>query len=51
MGVIVWRNDVRETMVKENDGGGWSSNGMVLWLERRQNRDAVEWWRERPRLR
>jgi hypothetical protein len=37
---------VRETTVKENDGGRWNSDGMVLWLVRRQNRDAVEWWRE-----
>jgi hypothetical protein len=28
---------------KGNDGGGWSSNGVVLWLGRRQNRDAVEY--------
>jgi hypothetical protein len=33
---------VRETAVKGNDGGGWSSDGMVLWLGRRQNGDAVE---------
>jgi hypothetical protein len=32
--------------LKENDGGGWSSDGMVSWLGRRQNADAVEWWRE-----
>jgi hypothetical protein len=30
MGVIVWRYDVRGTAVKGNDGGGWSSDGMVL---------------------
>jgi hypothetical protein len=30
-------------VVKENDGGGWSSDGMVLWLGRRQNGDTIEW--------
>jgi hypothetical protein len=37
--------------VKGNDDGGWSSDDMVLWLERRQNGDAVEWWGEWPMLR
>jgi hypothetical protein len=32
--------------VKGNDGSGWSSDGAVLRLERRQNRDVVEWWGE-----
>jgi hypothetical protein len=27
--------------VKENDGGGWNSDGLVLWLERRPNGDMV----------
>jgi hypothetical protein len=27
-------------------GSGLSSNGVALWLERRQNGDAVEWWGE-----
>jgi hypothetical protein len=45
MGVIVRRDDGSETVVKENDDG-WSSDGVVLWLGRRQNRDAVEWWGE-----
>jgi hypothetical protein len=31
------------TMVKENNSGGWSSDDVVLWLRRRQNRDAIEW--------
>jgi hypothetical protein len=35
MGVIVSRDDVHETMAKENDGGGWSSDDMVFWLGRR----------------
>jgi hypothetical protein len=43
MGVIVRRDDGRGTTVKENDGNRWSSDGMVLWLGRRQNEDAVEW--------
>jgi hypothetical protein len=42
VGVIVWRDDERRTAVKGNDGGEWSSDGMVLWLGRRQNGDAVE---------
>jgi hypothetical protein len=32
--------------VKENDGDGWSSDGVVLWLGRRQNEDTIEWWRK-----
>jgi hypothetical protein len=42
MGVIVRRHDGHEIVVKWNDGGRWSSNGVVLWLEWRQNGDAVE---------
>jgi hypothetical protein len=38
----VWRDDRRGTTVKGNDSGGWSSDGVVLWLRRRQNIDAVE---------
>jgi hypothetical protein len=30
--------------VKGNDNGRWSSDDVVLWLGRRQNGDAVEWW-------
>jgi hypothetical protein len=44
MGVVVRRDDGCETTVKGNDGGGWSFDGVVLWLERRQNGDVVEWW-------
>jgi hypothetical protein len=51
MGVVVWRDDRCGMMVKWNDDGRWSSNGMVLWLERRENADAVKWWREWLRLR
>jgi hypothetical protein len=46
MDVVVRRDDGREMTVKRNDGGGWSSDGVVLWLERRQNGDVVEWWGE-----
>jgi hypothetical protein len=46
VGVVVRRGDERGTAVKENDGGGWSFNGVVLWLGRRQNGDAVKWWGE-----
>jgi hypothetical protein len=38
----VLNNDERGTTVKGNDGGGWSSDGVVFWLGRRQNKDAVE---------
>jgi hypothetical protein len=30
VGVIVWKDDKRETAVKGNDGGGWSSDGVIL---------------------
>jgi hypothetical protein len=40
----MWRDDVRETTVKWNDDDGWSSDYVVLWLGRRQNKDKVEWW-------
>jgi hypothetical protein len=36
------RDDMRGMAVKENDGGGWSSDSVVLWLRRRQNGDAIE---------
>jgi hypothetical protein len=45
-GVIVRRDDGRGTEVKENDGGGWSSNVVVFWLGMSQNGDTVEWWEE-----
>jgi hypothetical protein len=38
----VQRDDGRETTLKGNDGDGWSSDGMVLCLGRRQNDDVVE---------
>jgi hypothetical protein len=46
VGVVVQRDDGRVTAIKENDDNGWSSDGVVLWLGRRQNGDVVEWWRE-----
>jgi hypothetical protein len=42
MSVVVRRDGECGTTVKGNDGGGWSSDGVVLWLVRRQNRDVVE---------
>jgi hypothetical protein len=42
---VVRSDDGREIVVKENDGGRWSSDGVVLWLGRKQNGDAVGWWR------
>jgi hypothetical protein len=42
----VRRDDERGMAVKGNDGGGRSSDGVVLWLGRRQNGDVVEWWGE-----
>jgi hypothetical protein len=39
----VWRDNRRGTAVKENDSDIWSSDGVVLWLEMRQNGDAFEW--------
>jgi hypothetical protein len=30
------------TIMKGNDGGGWSYDGVVLWVGRRQNEDVVE---------
>jgi hypothetical protein len=39
MCVVVWGH---ETSLKENDGGGWSSDGVVLWLGMKQNEDVIE---------
>jgi hypothetical protein len=42
MDVIVWRDNVHKTMVKEKHSGGWSSNDVMLQLERRQNKNVIE---------
>jgi hypothetical protein len=47
----VRRGDGCMTTVKENDDDGWSSDSVVIWRGRRQNRVVIEWWRERSRLR
>jgi hypothetical protein len=41
--VVMWRDDEHKTAVKENNGNRWSSDGVVLWLGWRQNKDVVEW--------
>jgi hypothetical protein len=51
MGVVVWRDAGRGTVVKENNDDGWSSDGVVLWLGRRQNGDEIKWRRKWPRFR
>jgi hypothetical protein len=51
MDLVVWRDDRCGSMVKRNDDGRWSSNGVVLYLVRRQNKDVIEWWGELSRLR
>jgi hypothetical protein len=48
---IVWRDDESETTMKGSDGSGWSSDSVVFWLGRRQNRDTIEWLGEWPMLR
>jgi hypothetical protein len=40
--VVVWRDNACETVVKRNNGGGLSSDGVVFWLVRRQDRDTIE---------
>jgi hypothetical protein len=42
MGVVVRRDDGCGTVVNGNGDGEWSSDGVMLWLGRRQNGDAVE---------
>jgi hypothetical protein len=46
VGVIEQMDDECKTAVKGNDVDGWSFDGVVLWLGRRQNRYAVDWWLE-----
>jgi hypothetical protein len=31
----MWMDNERGTMVKENNDGGWSFDGVMLWLEKR----------------
>jgi hypothetical protein len=38
----VHRDDRCGIAVKRNDGDGWTSDDVVLWLGRRQNRDTVK---------
>jgi hypothetical protein len=47
----MWREDGCGTTVKGNDGSGWSSDDLVLWLGRRQNGDTIELRGEWSRLR
>jgi hypothetical protein len=42
MGVVVRRDDGYRTTVKGNDDNRLSSDGMMLWLGMRKNRDAVK---------
>jgi hypothetical protein len=42
----VQKDNGRVMAVKGNDDGRWSSDGVVLWLGRRQNGDMVKWWGE-----
>jgi hypothetical protein len=46
MGANVQMNDEHGTTEKGNDGCGWSSVDVVLWIGMRQNEDAIEWWAE-----
>jgi hypothetical protein len=39
----VRRNDGHGMMVKGNDDDGWSFDGVVLWLGKRQHGDTVDW--------
>jgi hypothetical protein len=31
----MWMDNEHGTTVKENNDGGWSSDGVMLWLEKR----------------
>jgi hypothetical protein len=46
----VRRDNGHEIAVKGNDDDGWSFDGVMLWLGRKQNGYAVEWWEEWPKL-
>jgi hypothetical protein len=47
----VRRDDGYEAAVKGNNYDEWSFNGVVLWVGRMQNGDAVEWCGEWSSLR
>jgi hypothetical protein len=38
----VRKDDKHETMMKGNDGDRWSSDDVMLWVVKSQNRDVVE---------
>jgi hypothetical protein len=40
------RDDECEKVMKGNNGGEWSFDGVVLWLGRKRDGDAIEWWGE-----
>jgi hypothetical protein len=40
--VVMRIDDGRGMTVKRNDGGGWNSDGVMLWRGRRKDRDTVE---------
>jgi hypothetical protein len=42
MGIVVQRDDGREIALKGDDGGIWSSDGVMLWLGRKKNGDTIE---------
>jgi hypothetical protein len=42
VGVVVRKDDGHERVVKRNDSGKWSFDGIVLWLGGRQNGDVVK---------
>jgi hypothetical protein len=42
MDVVVQRDNGYGMTVNGNDGDGWNSDGVALWLGRRKNRDAIE---------
>jgi hypothetical protein len=42
VGIVVLRDDECETVMKGNNDGGWSFNGVVIWLVRSQNGDVIK---------
>jgi hypothetical protein len=39
----VRRDDERGMTLKVDDDDGWSSDDVVLWLVKKQNKDVIEW--------